>query len=316
MSRPGGRVSAAAHLPRCLLKVDLQKAFDSVQWSFLERLLKALRFPHIFVTWILACVASVSFRLQFNGHTHPPFPGRQGLRQGDPLSPILFVLTMEYFSRILKKLSGHPDFSFHPHCKALRLTHLMFADDLIIFCKANEASLSLLQEALHTFHATTGLCANDTKSQLILGGVSEPLLSKCLDIMGMPLGQLPIRYLGVPITSGRLTKLQCSVLVDKITARLTTWASRHLSFAGRAALVNSVLFGIFNYWASIFLLPQTVTSRITTLCRHFLWGKTEDHRGPPRSRGRRYVRGNSLVDWASKTSRPGTMPLLLRLSGR
>ena len=259
----------------------MQKAFDSVQWSFLESYLIALRFPPTFIHWLLECVTNVTFRLQFNGRMHPPFPGKQGLRQGDPLSPLLFVLTMDYFSRIMRKISTNPGFSYHPNCRKLRLTHLMFADDLLIFSKANISSLMLVQDALQEFRSSTGLQANSSKSQLILGGCSESLHSQCLQLMQMAEAHLPIRYLGVPITSSPLTMMDCNLLVDKITARIRIWSSRHLSYAGRIALINSVLFGLFNYWATIFLMPQKVISRITSLCRNFLWGGKEDHSKPP-----------------------------------
>ena len=87
-----------------------------------------------------------------------------------------------------------------------------------------------------------------------------------------------MNYLGVPIIASRLTKLECSALVEKITARIHIWATRSLSFAGRAMLINGVIFGMFNYWASIFLLPKTVLEKITTIYRNYLLGGgTEEH---------------------------------------
>ena len=83
--------------PRCIMKIDLQKAFDSVHWDFLWDLLSSLKFPTIFITWIQRCIASVSFSLQLNGQIHGTFKGGRGLRQGDPLSPIMFVITMECY---------------------------------------------------------------------------------------------------------------------------------------------------------------------------------------------------------------------------
>ena len=98
--------------PRCLLKFDLQKAFDSVHWGFLKDLLNALRFPKIFTSWIMACVTTVNFIIHINGQDQGSFKGGRGLRQGDPLSPMLFVLTMEYFSRLMSSISLHKGFSF------------------------------------------------------------------------------------------------------------------------------------------------------------------------------------------------------------
>jgi len=149
------------------MKIDLQKAFDSVHWDFLWDLLSSLKFPTIFITWIQRCIASVSFSLQLNGQIHGTFKGGRGLRQGDPLSPLMFVITMEYLSRLLQLYSKRQGFKFHPGCKALGLTHLTFADDLIIFAKADPHTLQIIMEALHSFHETAGLQVNMSKSQMV-----------------------------------------------------------------------------------------------------------------------------------------------------
>ena len=82
--------------PRCILKIDLQKAFDSVNWGFIQDMLTALKFSMQFTKWVMACVTSVQFTIHINGLVSTPFKGGKGLRQGDPLSPLLFILTMEY----------------------------------------------------------------------------------------------------------------------------------------------------------------------------------------------------------------------------
>ena len=91
-------------------------------------------------------------------------------------------------------------------------------------------------------------------------------------LIGFTEGKLPFTYLGLPITASKLSKVECMTLVEKITTKITTWASRHISYAGRLVLVNSVLFGIFNFWAQVFMLPQAVIDKVTQLCRNFIWG--------------------------------------------
>ena len=94
----------------------------------------------------------------------------------------------------------------------------------------------------------------------------------CLEIAGFTEGHLPIKYLGMPITTSRVTKVECRLLVEKITTRIKSWTLRNISYAGRVILMNTVLFGIFTFWARIFILPQEVVNEVTKVCRNFLWG--------------------------------------------
>ncbi|XP_019236233.1 PREDICTED: uncharacterized protein LOC109216524 [Nicotiana attenuata] len=113
-----------------------------VSWEFVEEALKGYGFPQKFTQLIMACVSSTKFTVKVNGGGYGYFPGRRGLRQRDPLSPLLFVLIMEYLSRVLKCMSNLADFKFHPMCKNLKLTHLIFVDDLMIFCKGKKESVA------------------------------------------------------------------------------------------------------------------------------------------------------------------------------
>lgn len=121
--------------PRCLMKIDLRKAYDMVSWEFLEEALVVYGFPTRFIQWIMVCVTSIKFIVKVNGEGHGYFEGKRGLRQEDPVSPLLFILVMEYLSRILKCMSLLPTFRFLPMCQQLQLNHLIFTDDLMIFCK-------------------------------------------------------------------------------------------------------------------------------------------------------------------------------------
>lgn len=110
--------------PRCMMKVDMQNAYDSLEWPFLEQILCSLNFRDIFVQWVMDCVSSVSYSIIINGKPSVPFPARKGLRQGDPLSRFLFVLAMEYLNRLLKTLRSNPDFNFPPKCDKLQIYSL------------------------------------------------------------------------------------------------------------------------------------------------------------------------------------------------
>ncbi|XP_073029391.1 uncharacterized protein [Primulina eburnea] len=126
--------------PRCILQVDIHKAYDTVDWDFLHEVLNSLNFPPRFIQWIIECVATTSYSIAINGHYHGKFDGKRGLRQGDPLSPLLFSLCLEVLSRSLKRMSASPEFVFHPKCGNLRITHLAYADDDVNLSRQLRAS--------------------------------------------------------------------------------------------------------------------------------------------------------------------------------
>lgn len=118
------------------------------------------------------------------------------------------------------------------------------------------------------------------KSQVVMGGCTERTRQQILETTGFTEGSLPFRYLRVPITASKLHKLECTMLVEKIATKIKYWATRTLSYAGRATLVNTMLLGVFNFWASIFILPQEITKNITRMCTYYIWGTSDSKRRP------------------------------------
>lgn len=181
--------------PRCMLKIDMQKAYDSVEWDFLEQVLACLNVLEKFVKWIMVCVTTMPYSIIINGKPISPFPTRKGLRRGDPLSPYLFVLAMEYFNRILKTLKHKPDFNYHPKCAKMNIIQLGFADDLLLFCRGDVVSVQMLYECFESFSASSGLMANIDKSSIFFGGVGMEIQQKILSCLGFTKGESPIKYL-------------------------------------------------------------------------------------------------------------------------
>ena len=122
-----------------------------------------------------------------------------GLNEGEAwnkeaLYPLcFFVLTMDYLSRLFKKAYTQQGFEYHQHYKKLGLTHFMFADDLIIFCRAKPVSLQLLMNAFYEFTRSSGLTANLDKSNIVFGGNYSHIQQECLNITGFTEGYLPFR---------------------------------------------------------------------------------------------------------------------------
>ncbi|XP_074291826.1 uncharacterized protein LOC141618631 [Silene latifolia] len=235
--------------PRCLLKIDLRKAYDSVEWDFLLQMLTYLNFPKKFIGWIMSCVTSPTYSLSLNGNFFGFFKGKRGLRQGDPLSPLLLTLCMDYLSRILNVVGQQDDFRFHPMCGPLKLNHLLFADDLLLFSKGTAASIMWMLRAFATFSSTSGLCLNKEKTEIYFNGVPDQIMADILQVSGFRKGTLPFKYLGIPISSKKLTNNEGRKLTDKITARIRSSGATHLFYAGRLTL-ELPMGGKDTYWSA------------------------------------------------------------------
>ncbi|XP_062075340.1 uncharacterized protein LOC133779387 [Humulus lupulus] len=255
--------------PRCAIKIDISKAYDTVDWLFLVNLLKAFCFPSKFINWVMICIRSTTYSLLINGRVQCTFKGGKGLRQGDPMSPLLFILIMEYLTRGLQSDAKSSSFRYHPMCKDLKLINLCFADDVILFCKGTVAAVSVLKDSLQKFSEATGLSINSKKSQVYFGGVAAGIRIEILHGLNLSAGSFPMHYLGVPLRPTKWKHTDCELIIQKMRVKLF---SKHLSYAGRLLLIQTVLSGLRNYWMSIFTLPQSIIKEVEKLCRQFLWG--------------------------------------------
>lgn len=145
---------------RITLKVDIAKAFDTLSWDFLFSCLDALQLPPRFTSWLKACICTTSFTVGYNGTVSGFFKGRRGLRQGDPLSPYLFVIAMNSLSLMLNRVAEEGKLAYHQNCHQTKLTHLSFADDLLIFIDGSIESVQTVLMTLHEFEQRSGLAVS------------------------------------------------------------------------------------------------------------------------------------------------------------
>lgn len=160
-------------IPRCAFKIDIQKAYDTVDWSFLRCILQSFGFHHVMIKWIMRCVTSVSYSINVNGEVHGFFKGSRGLCQGYPMSPYLFTLVMEVLTLLLKRnVEEDGRFDFHPKCRKQKIINICFADDLIMFARGNAHSAGILIKTLNEFKLVSGLSPSLPKSTAFFSNVS------------------------------------------------------------------------------------------------------------------------------------------------
>uniref|UniRef100_A0A2N9GTW6 Reverse transcriptase domain-containing protein n=1 Tax=Fagus sylvatica TaxID=28930 RepID=A0A2N9GTW6_FAGSY len=262
-----------------LCKLDIEKAYDHVNWNFLIYMLRQCGFSERWRHWIYTCISSVRFSVLVNGSAHGFFPTSRGLRQGDPLSPLLFIIVMEALSRMLERavaggfISG---FAVGNSTGAeLSISHSLFADDTLIFCGADTEQAWHLRGVFIWFQAISGLKINLSKSELV-PVVQVPNVPEMAGILGCQVASLPLKYLGLPLGASFKSKVLWDRVVEKMEKHLAGWKRLYLSKGGRVTLIKSTLSSIPTYFLSLFPIPMSVANRLEKLQRDFWWGGLED----------------------------------------
>ncbi|XP_013589283.1 PREDICTED: uncharacterized protein LOC106297625 [Brassica oleracea var. oleracea] len=178
---------------------------------------------------------------------------------------------MEALTRLLEEAVDAGLIRLHPMCQEPRITHLLFADDLLIFSDGSRHSLTGIKKVLSDFKALTGLDMNAAKSEIFFGGYTEIQSSVLSDIAGVKLGTFPTRYLGLPLNPSRVSYATLQPFLERITSKMHSWTVKNLSFAGKVRMVASVIYGMVNFWSSVFALPKRFYEKVDSLCCAFLW---------------------------------------------
>jgi exonuclease III len=256
------------------LKLDMEKAFDSMEWNFLLKILELLGFQPTWIKWISQCITTSSFSILLDGAPFGKFFPTRGLRQGDPLSPFLFILGSEILSRLL--LREENSGTLHG-IKIARMSppisHLLFADDVMIFSKANMAEANVILKCLSLYSRWSGQCINHTKSSIFYSKNCKPAVKSSVNrILRLPPIPANAKYLGIPLFILRKKKDSFSEMKERILAKVTGWKAKLLSQAARTTLIKSVLNAIPTYIMSLFLIPKSLCAEIDSVLRKFWWG--------------------------------------------
>lgn len=221
----------------------MSKAFDRVNWKFLIKTLQSFGFSEQWCNLIFQCISASSISVLLNGSPGKEFKPFRGIRQGDPLSPYLFILCMEVFSRILCHLETTKqvtDIKLTP--KSPPISHLFFADDLLLFTKADLGSCKNLLEAVNLFSISSGKVINFNKSGLFFSKKDHSRHQGIICRM-MKIKKINIKdtYLGVPLFVGRSKLKSFDNIIEKMEHRVKNWLAKVLSQSSKIVLDKSIL---------------------------------------------------------------------------
>ena len=263
-----------------LFKVDFEKAYNSVDWGYLDEVMRKMAFPVLWRKWIKECVSTATASVLVNGSPTEEFSLKRGLRQGDPLSPFLFLLAEEGLNVMMKSMVENFFFTGYGVGQAndIVVPHLQFADDTLLLGAKSWVNVRALRAVLFLFALMSGLKVNFHKSLLVGINIADSWLTEAASILHCKVGKVPFLYLGLSI-GGDPRKLAFwdSVLI-KIKSRLMGWQSRFLSFGGRLVLIKSVLTSLPVYALFFFKAPSGIISSIESIFKTFSWGGSEDNR--------------------------------------
>lgn len=264
-----------------LLKVDLRKAYDCIDWAYIKCLLAKIGLNINMIRWIMACIDTVDYAIIINGLPTSFFRAEWGLRQGCALSPLLFILAINSLSlHIHKAVDENVWRPLHIY-RNISLSHNLFVDDILLFAMFCRATWLHIHMILNNFQRASGLQVNLEKSSIIHSDIKLEDVTWLSDLFGVKASHISkgINYLGFWIKATGYSRVDWSWLVDRFYRRISGWEFRCLSLAGRIVLVQSILNQLFVYWAHLFHLPASIINSMNSISANFIWGgRAEKHK--------------------------------------
>lgn len=247
----------------------MEKAYDKLNWDFLTSALNFFNFPPKWVNLLRSCVSPVKHNIIINGGLSEQITPTCGIRQGDPISPYLFILCMEVFTQIINKEVDNKNWKPFKIGQC-RLSHLFFADDVILFSKVEVNSLEAMNRDLLSFLSCSRLLVNRSKSTLWFSkNTPRNLQVVAENILRFNSSPSLGKYLGFPIGIKNSTS-DFKIVVDKIVGKIESWKSKSLSWAGKVTLIKSICTPIAAYYMHCLSFPKSICNMIDKALRNFL----------------------------------------------
>ncbi|KAH9724450.1 reverse transcriptase domain-containing protein [Citrus sinensis] len=260
------------------LKLDISKAYDRVEWRFLEQTMGQLGFSHKWIKLVLNCITTANFSIIISGKPKGLFRAQRGLRQGCPLSLYLFLICVEAFSNLLMQAERQNLIYGLRFGQEISITHLLFADDSLIFARASTNECNQLKALFDSYASASGQIFKYEKSSLFFGGskVSEQQAETIKNIFQLNVVSRHERYLGLPSMIGWKKMSFFNDVKLKVLSKIANWQHKFFSTGGKEVLIKAVAQAIPAYAMSVFKLPIGLCEDIQRAVAKFwslLWGR-------------------------------------------
>ena len=258
----------------------MSKAYDRVEWSFLKLIMIRMGFHEKWVNLMMMCITTVSYSLLINEEPTEKIIPSRGIRQGDSISPYLFLLCSEGLHALIEKAARAGLIRGISLCRnGPRLTHLFFADDSLLFCRTSIQECIHIQTILSEYEAASGQKLNRDKTTLFFSKATSPSTQEnIINLLGVPEVKQYEKYLGLSSFMGRGKKASFSFIKERVWSKLKGWKEKLLSQAGREVLIKAVIQALPTFAMSCFKLPSTLCHEIEVMVRKFWWGQRGSRR--------------------------------------
>ena len=262
------------------LKLVMSKAYDRVEWGCLRQIMAKLGFHEKWIRLVMRCVSSVTYAIRINEKPCGQITPTLGLRQGDPLSPYLFLICAEGLSALLHKSIQNKELrGVAASARRPRISHLFFADDSLIFGRATVKECEEIQWVLQIYEASSGQQLNKNKTSLFS---SHNTANSGKEMIKTMFGAQVIKphesYLGLPSLVGRSKRNTFAQLKQWVLNKLAGWKEKLLSSVGKEILIKAVAQAVPFYTMNCFKLPDTLCEELTEMVRQFWWGQVKEEK--------------------------------------